>query len=63
MVVTYQMAPFANEWKQLRIKELLELGSFYKMCKSLHKPTDNNSNTINITPTESLPGNTTVTPN
>ena len=33
------------------------------MCKSLHKPTDNNSNTINITPTVSLPSNTTVCSN
>ena len=33
------------------------------MCKSLHKPTDNNSNTINITPTVSLPSNTPVCSN
>ena len=30
------------------------------MCKSLHEPTDNNSNTINTTPTVSLPSNTPV---
>ena len=33
------------------------------MCKSLHEPTDNNSNTINTTPTVSLPSNTPVCPN
>ena len=33
------------------------------MCKSLYKPTDNNSNTINTTPTVSLPRNTPVCPN
>ena len=32
------------------------------MCKSLHEPTDNNSNTINTTPTVSLP-NTPVCQN
>ena len=30
------------------------------MCKSLHEPTDNNSNTINTTPSVSLPNNTPV---
>ena len=33
------------------------------MCKPLHKPTDNNSNTINTTLTVSLPSNTPVCPN
>ena len=33
------------------------------MCKSLHEPTDNNSNTINTTPTISLPNNTPVCQN
>ena len=33
------------------------------MCKSLHEPTDNNSNTINTTPTVSLPNNTPVCQN
>ena len=33
------------------------------MCKSLHEPTDNNSNTINTTPKVSLPSNTPVCPN
>ena len=36
---------------------------FYQMCKSLHRPTDNNSNTINTIPTVSLPSNTHVCPN
>ena len=30
------------------------------MCKSLHEPTDNNSNNINTTPSVSLPNNTPV---
>ena len=33
------------------------------MCKSLHEATDNNSNTINTTPTVSLPNNTPVCQN
>ena len=33
------------------------------MCKSLHESTDNNSNTINTTPTVSLPDNTPVCQN
>ena len=33
------------------------------MCKPLHKPTDNNSNTINTTLTVSLPSNKPVCPN
>ena len=33
------------------------------MCKSWHEPTDNNSNTINTTPTVSLPNNTPVRQN
>ena len=33
------------------------------MCKSLHEPTDNNSNTINTTPKVSFPSNTPVCPN
>ena len=33
------------------------------MCKSLHEPTDNNSNTINTIPTVFLPSNTPVCPN
>ena len=33
------------------------------MCKSWHEPTDNNSNTINTTPTVSLPNNTPVCQN
>ena len=38
-------------------------GSSFFLSKSLHKPTDNNSNTINITPTVSLPSNTPMCPN
>ena len=33
------------------------------MCKSLHYPTDNHSNTINTTPTVSIPNNTPVCQN
>ena len=33
------------------------------MCKSLHEPTDNNSNTINTTPTVSFPNNTPLCQN
>ena len=33
------------------------------MCKSLHEPTDNNSNTINTTPTVSFPNNAPVSQN
>ena len=33
------------------------------MCKPLHKPTDNNSNTINTILTVFLPSNTPVSPN
>ena len=33
------------------------------MCKPLHKPTDNNSNTINTILTVFLPSNTPVCPN
>ena len=33
------------------------------MCKSWHEPADNNSNTINTTPTVSLPNNTPVRQN
>ena len=36
---------------------------FYQMCKSLHEPFDNNSNTISTTPTVSLPSNIPVCSN
>ena len=39
------------------------MGSFCQMCKSLHEPTDNNSNTSNTTPTVSLPNNIPVCQN
>ena len=38
-------------------------GNSFFLSKSLQKPTDNNSNTINTTPTVSLPSNTPVCPN
>ena len=37
--------------------------SSFFLSKSLHKPSDNNSNTINTTPTGSVPRNTVVYPN
>ena len=36
---------------------------FFSFVKSLHEPSDSNSNTINTTPTVSLPSNTPVCPN
>ena len=38
-------------------------GSSFFLSKSLHEPSDSNSNTINTTPTVSLPSNTPVCPN
>ena len=38
-------------------------GSSFFLSKSLHEPSDNNSNTINTTPTVSLPSNKPVCPN
>ena len=38
-------------------------GSSFFLSKSLHEPSDSNSNTINTTPTVSLPSNTAVCPN
>ena len=38
-------------------------GKSFFLSKSLHKPTDNNSNTTNTTPTVSLPINTHACPN
>ena len=35
-------------------------GSYFFLSKFLHEPSDNNSNTINITPAVSLPSNTPV---
>ena len=37
--------------------------SSFFLSKSLHEPSDNNSNTISTTPTVSLPSNTPVCPN
>ena len=36
---------------------------FFSFVKSLHEPSDSNPNTINTTPTASLPSNTAVCPN
>ena len=41
----------------------IKCGSSFFLSKSLHKPTDNNSNIINTTPTVSFPSNTPVCPN
>ena len=37
-------------------------GGLFFLLKSLHEPSDNNSNTINTSPTVSLPSNTPVCP-
>ena len=45
------------------INRSLKCGSFFFLSKSLHEWTNNNSNTINTTPTVSLPINAPVCPN
>ena len=45
------------------INRSTKCGSSFFLSKSLHEPSDSNSNTINTTPTVSLPSNTTVCPN
>ena len=47
-----------------RMKSLEDQGVMSKfLSKSLHEPNDNNSNTINTTPTFSIPSNIPVCPN
>ena len=58
-------------WKRMKtledqgviINRPTKCGSSFFLSKSLHEPTDNNSNTISTTPTVSLPSNTLVCPN
>ena len=45
------------------INRSTKCGSSFFLSKSLHEPSDSNSNTINTTPTVSLPSNTPVCPN
>ena len=55
-------------WKRMKtledqgiiINRPTKCGSSFFLSKPLHEPTDNNSNTINTTPTVSLPSNTNV---
>ena len=45
------------------INKPIKRGISFLLSKSLREPTDNDSNTINITPTVSLPSNAPVCPN
>ena len=51
------------ENQEVVINRPTKCGSSFFLSKSLLEPTDNNSNTINTTPTVSLPSNTLVCPN
>ena len=67
------MDPFRDDsfWERMKtledqgviINRPTKCGSYLFLSKSLHEATDNNSNTINTTPTVSLPSNIPVCPN
>ena len=60
LIATHQMTPFGKNGSNWGPRSYYKKASFYQIHKSLHEPADNNSNTINTTPTVSLLNNTPV---